>query len=158
MLAISQNDAYLKIWLSVSCKKQPKVTVSMQLCVTFGRCNTVYLIQIVCRVQLLCIRQQRNVMKQWFNCFWIMEPTSRPGPNTYACSLCARLCTVFLMQLLHELFLAQRHLLLFCKASLQCCRFHHNCLMLLIRDAVNSLSSSALNNSPPPPDPHLTGP
>ena len=127
---------------------------------TYVKCNTLYVLQLVCRVQLLCMRQQRNVMKQWSTCFWSMEPTSRPGPNTYACSLCARLCTVFLMQLLHALLTAQQCLLLFRKALLQCCCFWQNCLVLLIRDALNNLAPSALNKAPPhpPPDPRLNGP
>ncbi len=61
------------------------------------------------------------------------------------------------MQLLHALLMAQQCLLLFCKASLQCCCFWHDCLMLLIRDAMNNLAPRALDNplSHPPPDPRL---
>ena len=107
-----------QIWLLVSYKKQTNVStqlciaISIQLCIAMTDATLCTCYNILCRVQLLCTRQQRNAMKQWFNCFWSMEPTLRPGPNMYACSFCARLCTVFLMQLLHESFLAQQYLLL----------------------------------------------
>ena len=92
--ATSQSDAYLKCGCQ-SAARNKQMLLHANL-VSYDICNTVYLLHFVCRVQLLCMRQQRNVMRQWSNCFWSMEPTSRPGPNTYAYSLCAGLCTVFL--------------------------------------------------------------
>ena len=128
-----------QIWLSVRCKKQTDVTVSIQMqhCVPFTpfvqgptalheaaeKCDAAM-------VQLL-LEHGANIKARTKHAY--LQPLRR---TVHSIPDAALAWIVFGTAVLAVFVL-------------KCCCFWRNCLVLLIRDAMISLCSSALNNCPP---------